>query len=54
MPHATVWPFLLSVALLVGVYALLLDAFVVAGAAAVASGIAVMGWFWPRGETQET
>jgi heme/copper-type cytochrome/quinol oxidase subunit 1 len=54
MPHATVWPFLLSVALLVGFYALLLDAWAVAVAAVVASGAALMGWFWPRGETQET
>jgi cytochrome c oxidase subunit I+III len=54
MPHASVWPFLLAVALLVGFYALLLDAWVVAVAAAGASGAALMGWFRPRGQTQET
>jgi cytochrome c oxidase subunit I len=54
MPHATAWPFVLTVALLVVFYALLLDAWGLAVAAAVACVGSVMGWFWPRGQTQET
>jgi cytochrome c oxidase subunit I+III len=54
MPQASLWPFLLTVAMLVGVYAVLLDAWWVAIGAAVASVVGVMGWFWPRGQTQET
>jgi cytochrome c oxidase subunit I+III len=54
MPHASVWPFLFAVALLVLAYAVLLDAWALAVAAVVACGVALMGWFWPRGQTQET
>jgi VIT1/CCC1 family predicted Fe2+/Mn2+ transporter len=54
MPHASVWPFLLSAALLVLSYAVLLDAWTLAIAAVVASVAALMGWYWPRGQTQET
>jgi cytochrome c oxidase subunit 1/cytochrome c oxidase subunit I+III len=54
MPHETPWPFYLSVCLAALFYALLLDAYAVAVVAAVASASALMGWFWPRGETQET
>jgi hypothetical protein len=32
----------------------LLDAWALAVAAVVACGVALMGWFWPRGQTQET
>jgi heme/copper-type cytochrome/quinol oxidase subunit 1 len=54
MPHATAWPFVLSVALLVLAYAVLLDAWAVAIAAVVGCGAALAGWFWPRSQTQET
>jgi cytochrome c oxidase subunit I+III len=54
MPHATPWPFLLTLALLVVFVALLLDAWAVAVVGAVACGAGLAGWFWPRGQTQET
>ena len=54
MAHASPWPFYLSVALLAFFYAVLLDAYVVAIVAAVGCIATLMGWFWPRGETQET
>ena len=54
MPHASAWPFWLAIALFVLFTALLLDAYLVALAAAVGCGIGIAGWFWPRGETQET
>jgi cytochrome c oxidase subunit I+III len=54
MPHASVWPFLLAAALLLLSYAVLLDAWTLAIAAVVASIAALMGWYWPRGQTQET
>ncbi|MGH2808309.1 MAG: cytochrome c oxidase subunit I [Actinomycetota bacterium] len=54
MPHASPWPFMLSIALFVFFYAVLLEAWsaAIAGFVLVVAGI--MGWFWPRGETQET
>jgi cytochrome c oxidase subunit I len=54
MPHASVWPFLLSAALLVLAFAVLLDNWALAVATVVASVGALMGWYWPRGQTQET
>jgi O-antigen/teichoic acid export membrane protein len=54
MPHASVWPFLLSAALLVLSFSVLLDIWALAIAAVVASVAALMGWYWPRGQTQET
>jgi cytochrome c oxidase subunit I+III len=54
MPHASIWPFLLSVALLVVFSAVLVDAWAIAVLAVVASAASLMGWFWPRGQTQET
>ena len=54
MAHASPWPFYLSCALLVLFYGLLLDAHAVAIAGAVGCMATLMGWFWPRGETQET
>ena len=54
MAHASPWPFYLSVALLAFFYAVLLDAHVVAIVAAAGCIATLMGWFWPRGETQET
>jgi heme/copper-type cytochrome/quinol oxidase subunit 1 len=54
MPHGSPWPFYLSMALLAFFYSILLDLHLAAGAGAVLCAGALMGWFWPRGETQET
>jgi hypothetical protein len=54
MPHASPWPFWLTVALAVLFYAVLLEQWAVAVASVIASAVALMGWFKPRGETQET
>lgn len=54
MPHASIWPFLLSVALLALFSAIPIEAWAVSVLAVVASVAALMGWFWPRGQTQET
>ncbi len=54
MPHGSPWPFYLSVSLLFFFYAVLLDAHAVTIAAAVACAGTLLGWFWPRNETQET
>lgn len=54
MPHATAWPFLLTLAMTVLVYGVLVDAYYVAAAAAVGCAVGIAGWFWPKGETQET
>ncbi|MFN2525498.1 MAG: cytochrome c oxidase subunit I [Actinomycetota bacterium] len=54
MPRESPWPFYLTLALLAFFYSVLLDAHLVTVAAIVAAGAALMGWFWPRGETQET
>lgn len=54
MPHESPWPFYLAVSLLFFFYSILLEAW---GAAIVAAALCIagiMGWFWPRGETQET
>ena len=54
MPHASPWPFFFSVALLVLFFVLLLEWWYLAVAAALTAVITMMGWFWPRGQTQET
>ncbi|MPZ72882.1 MAG: cytochrome c oxidase subunit I [Nitriliruptorales bacterium] len=54
MPQASPWPFILSLTLMAFFYALLLQVWVVAVVAVLASAAAVAGWFWPRGQTQET
>jgi cytochrome c oxidase subunit 1/cytochrome c oxidase subunit I+III len=54
MPHATLWPFVLTVALTVLVYGVLLDAHAVTALGALGSVVGLLGWFWPQGETQET
>jgi cytochrome c oxidase subunit I+III len=54
MPHATPWPLLLVVAITITVYGLLLGSVLMAGIGAGAVTGAMVGWFWPRGETQET
>jgi hypothetical protein len=35
-------------------YGILVDSALLAGAGALAATASVAGWFWPRGETQET
>lgn len=54
MPHESAWPPLLTLALGVFFYGALLDSYllVVLGGAGSVGGL--MGWFWPKGETQET
>jgi cytochrome c oxidase subunit I+III len=54
MPHASPWPFFLTVALTLAFYGVLLAAWVVAAVGGIASAGALMGWLWPRGQTQET
>ncbi len=54
MPHASPWPFVLAVTMLLLFYAVLLEAWVLAVVATLASGGALLGWFWPRGQTQES
>jgi cytochrome c oxidase subunit I+III len=54
MPHESPWPVALTVALMASLYGVLVDAYVFAGFAAVGCLAAIAGWFWPRGETQET
>jgi cytochrome c oxidase subunit I+III len=54
MPHASPWPLFLTMALMLAFYGVLLSSWMVAAVGAVASAGALMGWLWPRGETQET
>jgi hypothetical protein len=44
----------LTLALMLTFYGMLLSSWGVAVAGAAASVGALMGWLWPRGETQET
>jgi cytochrome c oxidase subunit I+III len=54
MPHESPWPVLLSVALTVFFFGVLVDSLLVAVVGAAGSLAGVVGWFWPKGETQET
>jgi heme/copper-type cytochrome/quinol oxidase subunit 1 len=54
MPHASPWPFALTLAMTVLVYGLLLGSWVITALGALGTVAGVMGWFWPREETQET
>jgi cytochrome c oxidase subunit I+III len=54
MPHSSPWPFCLSLALCVLFFGLVGQAALVVGAGALFSVVSVMGWLWPRGQTQET
>jgi cytochrome c oxidase subunit 1/cytochrome c oxidase subunit I+III len=54
MPHATPWPFLLTVAMLALFFGLLIRLDGLAFAGAVGCAVAIAGWFWPKGETQES
>jgi hypothetical protein len=54
MPHASPWPFYFSVALTVLFFMILVELWYVAVLAGVASVMTMVGWYWPRHETQET
>jgi cytochrome c oxidase subunit I+III len=54
MPHASPWPFILTVALLALFSGVLIDALVLAVVGLAGSVIGMVGWFWPHGEGEET
>ena len=54
MPHGSAWPFYLTLGLTVVFTGLLLGSVALAGAGLIATISSICGWFWPRGETQET
>jgi cytochrome c oxidase subunit I+III len=54
MPHASPWPFFLTLALTLAFYGFLFSSWGLAVVGAVASAGGLMGWLWPRGQTQET
>ena len=54
MPHESPWPLILTIAMLIFFYGILSDAYVIAAIGGAASVAGLMGWFYPRGETQET
>jgi heme/copper-type cytochrome/quinol oxidase subunit 1 len=54
MPHESPWPVTLTVAMMATLYGILVDSTWLTGAGTLAAAASVAGWFWPRGETQET
>ena len=54
MPHESPWPFRLALALLVVFYGVLIDFWPLAVAGVAGCVVGIAGWFWPRGQTQET
>jgi cytochrome c oxidase subunit I+III len=54
MPRRSPWPLFLTLAMLFGFYGVLLGAWPVAAVGGAACVGCLMGWLWPRGETQET
>ena len=54
MPHESPWPLILSVAMLVLCYGLLISNLALTVVGALGNLLGIVGWFWPRGETQET
>lgn len=54
MPHASPWPFILSVALMVFFFGALTRLALLAAFGGFLVVVGVMGWLWPRGQTQET
>jgi cytochrome c oxidase subunit I+III len=54
MPHESPWPFLLTLALMTFFFGLLIDIVLVMAVGGAGALAALGGWFWPRGETQET
>jgi heme/copper-type cytochrome/quinol oxidase subunit 1 len=53
MPHESLWPFFLTVALMGLFYGALVRSALVAVVGGALSGITFIGWIWPRGQTQE-
>jgi cytochrome c oxidase subunit I+III len=54
MPHPSPWPLLLTLAMLVLLYGILSDVYLIAALGGAGCVAGVIGWFFPRGETQET
>ena len=54
MPHGSPWPFYLALALTLLFTGLLIGSIAVSAGGVVATIVGICGWFWPRGETQET
>jgi cytochrome c oxidase subunit I+III len=54
MPHESPWPLILSLAMLVLCYGLLISNLALTVVGALGNLLGIVGWFWPRGETQET
>jgi cytochrome c oxidase subunit I len=54
MPHESPWPFLLTASLTLFFFGVLIEVTTVIALGAAAILAALGGWFWPRGETQET
>ncbi|MGH2746318.1 MAG: cytochrome c oxidase subunit I [Actinomycetota bacterium] len=54
MPHESPWPVTLTIALMVFFFGVLVESLPIAVAGAAGSLAGVIGWFWPKGETQET
>jgi cytochrome c oxidase subunit I+III len=54
MPHASPWPFALTLGITVLFYGLLTGSWVVTLIGAIGGVVGLMGWFWPKDETQET
>ena len=54
MPGESPWPALLTVAITALCYTLLIEVWPLAACAGIACAAAMLGWFWPRGESQET
>src|SRR5207245_5254673 len=54
MPHATAWPLAATIGLLVAFWGVVFGAYLLAVAGALLFAAAMVGWYWPKGETQET
>jgi cytochrome c oxidase subunit I+III len=54
MPHESPWPLILTTAMLILSYGLLISNSVLTVVGAVGIPVGIGGWFWPRGETQES
>ena len=54
MPGESPWPLTLTVALTALCLTMLIQIWALAALAALGCVVAVIGWFWPRGESQET